>query len=87
MTTLRLRTDALKWREIEDEVVAVDLRSSTYLSANESAKLLWRQLAEGTTRQQLVERLVTTFGIDEARAGKDVESFLSDLAARELLAE
>jgi hypothetical protein len=87
VTTVRLLGDALKWREIGNEVVAVDVRSSTYLSANESGQLLWRHLAEGTTRQQLVERLVTTFAIDEARAGKDVDSFLRDLAEQGLLVE
>lgn len=87
MTNLRLRTDALKWREIDNEVVAVDLRSSTYLSAAGSALLLWRELAEGTTRERLVGQLVDTFGIDDARAGADVDRFLQDLSGRGLLAE
>lgn len=87
MTTLRLRTDALKWREIEDEVVAVDMRSSTYLSANESAVLLWRELSQGTTRERLVELLSETYSLDAEQAGRDVDSFLADLTAQGLLEE
>ena len=87
MTILRLRSDALKWREIEDEVVAVDMRNSTYLSANESAVLLWRELSEGTTRERLVELLVETYGLDSEQAGRDVDAFLADLTAQGLLAE
>lgn len=87
MTPLRLRADALKWREIEDEVVAVDMRNSTYLSVNESAVLLWRELSQGTTRERLVELLVESYGINAEQAAGDVDGFLAELEAQGLLAE
>lgn len=87
MRSLRLREDALKWREIEDEVVAVNMRNSTYLSANESAVLLWRELSQGTTRERLVELLVEKYGVGAEQAGRDVDAFLADLEAQGLLAE
>jgi hypothetical protein len=85
VTTLRLREDAVRWREIDREVVAVDLESSTYLSTNESGVRLWRRLAEGATTEQLVDELVAAFGIDRERATADVRSFLEPLEARNLL--
>jgi Coenzyme PQQ synthesis protein D (PqqD) len=87
MTSLRLRTDALKWREIEGEVVAVDMRNSNYLSANESAVSLWRELSQGTTRERLVELIVEKYGVGAEQAGSDVDTFLADLEAQGLLAE
>jgi hypothetical protein len=86
MTKLRLRHDALEWREIEDEVIAVDVRTSTYLSTNGSGTVLWRALAEGATREQLVAVLQTSFGVETARAEEDVDQFVSHLRERELLA-
>jgi hypothetical protein len=85
VTRLRLRDDAVRWREIDQEIVAVDLGRSDYVSTNESGVLLWRRLAEGTTRQQLVEELVSAFGIDRGRASEDVGRFLDELDARNLL--
>jgi hypothetical protein len=85
VTTLRLRNDAVRWREIDREVVAIDLDSSMYLSTNDSGLLLWRRLADGTTRVELVEVLVHAFGIDAARAEADVAGFLDELEARNLL--
>ena len=85
MTTLRLRDDAVRWREIDREVVAVDLESSMYLSTNESGVRLWRRLAEGATIEQLVDELVSAFGIEPERAIADVRSFLDELEARNLL--
>jgi hypothetical protein len=66
-------------------VVAVDLNNSAYVGTNESGVLLWRRLAEGTTREQLVDELVDAFGIEPARAAEDVHRFLHELDARNLL--
>jgi 2-keto-3-deoxy-L-rhamnonate aldolase RhmA len=85
MTELRLRDEGLKWREIEGEMVAVDIRTSTYISANPSGMALWEALSEGTSREALAERLVDAFGIDRERAAADVDAFLADLRGRDLL--
>ena len=87
MSAPRLRTDGLAWREIDGEMVAVDVRSSNYLGANPAGLLLWRALAEGATRDELVARLVEAFEVEPDRAGTDVDSFLSTLADRDLLEE
>jgi Coenzyme PQQ synthesis protein D (PqqD) len=85
MTQLKLRGEGLTWREIDDEVVALDVESATYLSANASGRLLWRSLSEGATRQELVSCLVDEFEIDAERAGADVDAFLAELSRRGLL--
>ena len=83
--TLKLRDDRVSWREIDDDVVAVDIDRSTYLSTNGSGALLWLELAGGTTREALVERLAQAYLIDAGRAAADVDSFLSDLDDHGLL--
>ena len=84
---LRLRTDGLDWREIGGELVVLQADSATYLAANQSAVLIWQELVTGSTRETLVERLVGEYGIDELQAGADVDRFLDELRARELLDE
>ena len=82
---LRLRSDAVAWREIDGEVVALGLESSTYFGTNSSGTVLWRRLAEGATRAELVGDLVTTFDLETAHAEADVDGFLADLRTRGLL--
>ncbi len=84
---LTLRQEDLAWRTVEDELIAIDVRDSTYLTANDSGLLLWDALAAGATSEELAARLVDAFGIDAATATTDVESFLSDLRERGLLDE
>jgi Coenzyme PQQ synthesis protein D (PqqD) len=85
--TLKLRDDRVRWREIDDDVVAVDIDRSTYLGTNASGALLWLELAGGTTRERLVERLAQAYLIDAERAKADVDSFLSTLNGQGLLEE
>jgi hypothetical protein len=66
-------------------LVALDLRESRYLAVNRTGKVLWEGLADGATRDDLVERLVDTFGVDRARAETDVDTFTAELESRGLL--
>lgn len=84
---LRLRPEALQWREIEGEVVAVDLETSSYLGANEAGAVLWRALATGATREELAALLVAEFEIDAEQAARDTDAFVDQLRESDLLAE
>jgi hypothetical protein len=82
---LKLREDTIRWKEIDGETVLLDLRTSMYLSVNPSATLLWRRLAEGTTREQLIDELAEAYALDRQQAAEDVDLFLADCAARGLV--
>jgi hypothetical protein len=82
---LKVRADAVEWRKVEGEIVALDLRSSIYLAINRSGTLLWPALVEGATREELVRRLQDEWDLDEDAARSDVESFIAKLDERDLL--
>ena len=82
-----LRSDDLAWRVVEHELIAIDIRESTYLAANSTGTLLWETLSAGATPADLAGVLVETYGIDPDRARDDVESFLQDLRERGILDE
>ena len=58
----RLRASDVAWREIDGEVVLLDLKASIYISVNTTGTVLWKLLAQGATRGQLIEGLMSTFG-------------------------
>ena len=84
---MRLRDADLDWREVEGELVALDMRESRYLAVNRAGQVLWAALAEGATRAQLVDRLIEDFDIDQARAVADVDAFTAELESRDLLVQ
>ena len=84
-TRLKLREAEVDWREVEGELIVLDLRESRYLAINRTGQVLWTALATGATKDVLIERLIEAFGIDRARAVADVEAFTSELDSRGLL--
>jgi hypothetical protein len=83
--SLRLRPGALEWREIDGEIVALDVRRSVYLAVNESGAILWPALAEGATEDDLTGRLQEAFDLDADRARQDLDAFVAMLREHDLL--
>ena len=86
MTLLRLNETAVSWREVDGEIIALQHTSSEYLSTNGTGALLWKSLAEGASREDLIGLIVDEFGIDKGRATADTDAFLGALAEQGLLA-
>jgi hypothetical protein len=87
LNEIRLKTRALEWREIDGELVALEADSSVYLAANPAATLLWRRLAEGATRDELCDALVSEYAIERALAERDVDVVLAQARAFHVLEE
>jgi hypothetical protein len=84
-SSVRLRRGAVEWREIDGEIVALEVESSTYIAANRSGGILWQRLTEGTTQDELVGELTTRYEVEPEQARTDVAGFLAALTARGLL--
>jgi hypothetical protein len=83
--SIRLRSDRVEWRDVDGEVVFLDLRDATYFAVNRTGAVLWPELVQGSTREQLVSRLTDQFAFDEKTACQDVDAFLSAVRDRGLL--
>ena len=81
----RLRADAVEWRLIDGEIVAIDLQRAEYVLINASGAALWPSLVEGATRDDLVQQLIDRYDLAAADAAADVDAFLESLASRSLL--
>jgi hypothetical protein len=86
MTHFQLNPETVSWREVDGEVLVLDLAASRYLSTNAAGALLWQHLAAGATREELVAALVEEFAIGRDRAFADVDAFLDTMSSQGLLA-
>jgi hypothetical protein len=82
---VKLRTTDLSWQEVDDEIVILDLRSSSYLRLNHTGAALWRATAEGADESSLVALLVAEHGAPEDVAARDTRAFVEQLRAADLL--
>ncbi|HVC24871.1 MAG TPA: PqqD family protein [Acidimicrobiales bacterium] len=82
---LELDTNAVVWREVDEEIIVLELSTAVYLTVNGSACPLWLRLTHGATADELASVLVEEYAITLERAAADVDAFLDALAARSLL--
>jgi hypothetical protein len=82
---VRLRGEGLIWRRAGDELIALDLDSSQYFAANETATAVWDALADGATREELVTMLCARFEVEQHVAEADIGRLLSSLQTEGLI--
>ena len=83
---MRLRADGVTWREIDGEMVILDLATSTYLTTNQAGTVLLRELTENRSEEELAATLVAEFDISLELAKADVAQFVGMLDSKGLLA-
>jgi hypothetical protein len=83
---VRLRSDDVTWREVDGQIVVLDLRRSVFLETNRSGSALWRALAAGPmTVDELAETLRTAHGLDDEVSMRDAKGFVEMLHHADLL--
>lgn len=82
---VRIRSTNVSWREVDAEVIALDLDSSTYFSTNRTGALLWHAMVDGATVGSLVTLLENSFKVPAETARADVNAFLKLVRANGLL--
>lgn len=73
-------------REVEGEIVILDMETQRYIGGNSSVAVLWPLLERGTSETELAQALREKFGIGEEQATRDIEAFLASLGDLGLLA-
>ena len=83
--TIRLRGEALEWREVDGEVVALDLRAATYFAVNHTGAAIWPRLVTGATHAELVTEIRERYDVADEDATRHVDAFLESLREKDLL--
>jgi hypothetical protein len=81
----QIDSNAAVWREVDGEVLVLELATAIYLTLNGSAWLLWNQLVDGATAADLAALLIKEYEIASELADTDVRTYLDGLLARSLL--
>lgn len=78
----------LAWRVIDDEVVILKIRTTTYYSLDPVGAFIWRRMEETSkTRDELVAAVLDHYDAEQETVVKDLDELLVDLVREELLQE
>lgn len=86
---MKIRKNLLK-REIAGESFLVPLGKSMYdckglFALTELGAFIWDMLPEAETEEDILQKILAEYDVDEATAGKDLAEFLEKLREMEIL--
>ena len=73
------------YRIIDGEAVVVNLDNSTFHIFNSLATFIWQQADGKTTINQIIEKVIQEFEVEQDVAEKDCLEFLDDLIGKNLV--
>jgi hypothetical protein len=75
----------LVWQTIDDDAVVVSPQSGTIRVLNGIGTVIWLMLSEGEDPAQILAHLVEQYDVSLEQAQDDLQAFLNELQARELI--
>ena len=72
-------------QRVGDEMVLLDMSDEMYLGLNDTAALMWEQLAAGKTAGEAVAAVLAEYDVDEATVQADLVALVEDLLSRKLV--
>lgn len=78
-------TERVSTREVEGELIILDLDDGDFFVARGTSPRIWELLVGGTTVDAIADQLVERYGIARAQAEADITAFVDDLITRGFL--
>jgi len=69
----------------QDGAVLMDIQGGSMLTLNPIGSIIWQQLSDGRSPEQIAEHLASEFGITREHALTDVSEFVQQLEAQHLI--
>ena len=77
--------EGVVWRDLDDEVVILDVVSNQYFGLSGAGSAMWRQLAEHGSVDKTVASLQQEFDAGAEQLRADLEALIKDLEGKGLL--
>jgi hypothetical protein len=79
------RDDSIMIREVDGEIVVLDVASNLVHHLNATASFIWRQCTDGACAEEIAERVAEAFEVDVASARRDTQTLLATLHRHRLI--
>jgi len=77
--------DNYSWRDVNNELVVLNLQSGEYFTFNNVGRLIWLTVNDGKTVDEITRSVVEQYATTEEKAVADVKAFISNLLSEGLL--
>jgi Coenzyme PQQ synthesis protein D (PqqD) len=79
------RDDSIMIREVDGEILVLDVASNLVHHLNPTATFIWRLCADGASAEEIAERVAEAFDVDIEAARRDTQALLAALHGLRLI--
>lgn len=72
-------------QKVQDEAVLLDLDSQSYFGLDPVATVIWEEISENKTEEEIVDRIIREFEVGADVAKRDLRQFLQKLKDEKLI--
>ena len=73
------RSDTAMARELDGDIVILDIPSGRYFSINNVGAFVWHLLGDPIERDDIIDAVTDEFDVDRATAASDIDALLGQL--------
>ncbi len=81
------RSESAMARQVDDELVILDVPSGQFFALNDVGRLIWDCLESDCSQDQLVDAVVAGYEVDREEASSDVAELVAQLVDAGLVSE
>ena len=81
------RSESAMAREVDGELVILDVPSGRFFALNDVGRLIWDRLESDCSHDQLVDAVMAGYAVDRDEASRDVAELMAQLVDAGLVSE
>lgn len=75
----------VKWKQVEDQLILLNVRSGSYFTLNETARLIWECIDKKQPFEKIVEAVMEEYEAPKDEVLEDVTGTIENFIEEELL--
>ena len=78
-------TENIAWRNVNDEIVILNLKSGEYFTLNDVAQCIWKAITDEKSVEEIKVKIIDEYDVSTERADRDFEEFITGMIEQGLL--
>jgi len=78
-------TENFAWRNVNDEIIILNLKSGEYFTLNDVAQCIWSAVTEEKSVEEIKVKIIDEYDVSTERAERDIDNFIAGMIEQGLI--
>ncbi|MCK4798306.1 MAG: PqqD family protein [Spirochaetes bacterium] len=78
-------TENIAWRNVNDEIVVLNLKSGEYFTLNDVGQVIWTAIADEKNVEEIKMKIIDEYDVSKEKATGDIIQFITGMIEEGLL--